>query len=255
MARPTISVNVLTYNEQHNIEECLESVYGWADEIIIVDDESTDNTRTLAQKYTDKIFVRKMEVEGTHRNWAYSQSSCEWVLSLDADERVTDELKKEIDDVLNAGTENSLFNIPRKNFIGDYWLEHGGQYPSAQCRLFKKGAFKYEDAHVHPRAFKEGATGNLKGDIIHYSYRDFSHFMTKMNGQTTLEARKMFESGRKFSFFKYYWRSVDRFFRYYIGKKGYKDGYYGFMGGVFASLYQTISYAKYWEMRQKANGK
>jgi len=251
MSRPSISVVVITYNEEHNIDDCLQSAHGWADEIVVVDDESTDRTQTLAQKYTDKVFVRKMDNEGRHRNWAYAQASTDWVISLDADERLTDELKQEIDGVLNAGTEHSLFNIPRKNYIGNYWLQHGGQYPSAQCRLFKKGAFKYEEVHVHPRAFKEGTTGNLKGDIIHYSYRDFGHFLQKLNGQTTLEAQKMVQSGRKILFLKWYWRSVDRFFRYYIGKQGYKDGFYGFMGAVFASLYQTISYAKYWEMKNR----
>lgn len=251
MNRPSIAVVVITYNEAHNIDECLQSVHGWSDEIVIVDDESTDQTRTLAQKYTDKVFVRKMENEGKHRNWAYAQASTDWVLSLDADERVTDELKKEIDEALKSGTDHRLFNIPRKNFIGNYWLRHGGQYPSAQCRLFVKGAFKYEEVHVHPCAFKEGSTGNLTGDIIHYSYRDVHHFLQKLNGQTTLEARKWVETGRKMGFGKALWRSIDRFFRYYLGKGGHKDGFYGFIGAYFASLYQMVSYLKYWEMKQK----
>src|SRR3990167_620107 len=115
-----ISVVVITKNEEKNIRECLKSVAGWADEIIVVDYESTDKTREIAKEFTGKIFTRRMDVEGTHRNWAYAQAKNKWVLSLDADEWVTEDLKKEIDRTL-PGTEMQGFSIPRRNYIGDYW--------------------------------------------------------------------------------------------------------------------------------------
>ena len=251
MDKLPITVVVITKNEERRIEDCLKSVYGWVEEIIVVDDESMDKTITLAQKYADKIFHRKMDVEGTHRNWAYAQASCPWVLSLDADETISEELKKEIQDILPS-TSMSLFSIPRRNYIGDYWVKYGGQYPSAQLRLFRKGHFKYEDVEVHPAvAWSEGERGILSGDIIHKSYRDFSHFLSKLNNQTTLEARKWFKSKKEFSFGKTLWRALDRFPRAYLRKKGYKDGFIGFMFAFFASLYQIISYAKYWEMKKE----
>lgn len=249
MSKISLSVVIITKNEEHNIEECLKSVHGWADEIIVVDDESTDKTVALAEKYADKVFHRRMDIEGRHRNWAYAQSKNNWVLSLDADESVTPELRDEITNLLPEAKVET-YTIPRRNFIGDYWLKHGGQYPSGQLRLFLKDKFKYEEVDVHPRVFVDGTTEHLKCDIIHKSYRNFSHYLAKLNGQTTLEAKKWFESNRNMTFGKAMWRTVDRFFRAYIGKKGRKDGFHGFMVAVFGSLYQIVSYAKFWEMKR-----
>lgn len=245
-----ITVVVITYNEEHNIEECLKSVADWADEIVIVDDESTDRTVELAKKYTDKIFTRKMDNEGRHRNWAYAKATNDWVLSLDADERASEELKKEINEKI-SNPDFQGYAIPRRNYIGDYWVKYGGQYPANQLKMFKKDHFKYEEVEVHPRILFNGKESPMTGDIIHYSYRDFGHFLQKLNGQTTLEAKKWAQSDKKMKLGKALWRAFDRFPRTYIRKKGYKDGFIGFMMSYFASLYQIISYAKYWEMTQK----
>ena len=251
MDKPLLSVVVIAKNEENNIVECLSSVHGWADEIIVVDDESTDQTVELAEKYVDKVFHRKMDNEGKHRNWAYAQAKNDWVLSLDADERITRELRDEISEILRENKTYHAFTIPRRNYLGDYWVKFGGQYPAAQLRLFLKDCFKYEEVEVHPRVFLDGETGHLTKDMIHYSYRDFSHFLSKLNGQTTLEAKKWVQTDRGMSFGRAVRRTVDRFFRTYLRKKAYKDGFIGFMVGFFASLYQIISYAKYWEMKKK----
>jgi glycosyltransferase involved in cell wall biosynthesis len=249
MDKIPISVVVITRNEESNIADCLESVK-WADEIVVVDDFSTDETVEIARQYTDKIFQRKMDIEGRHRNWAYAQAKNEWVLSLDADERVTDELKNEIIEVIGQGTDYSAFSVPIRNYIGNYWVRFGGWYPAPKVRLFRKDKFKYEEVGVHPRVFIDGNCGHLKSDIIHYSYRDFGDFLSKLNRQTTLEANKWFEDKRKMSFLRALWRAIDRFFRSYIRKKGYKDGFVGFMFALFAALYQLLSYAKYWELKR-----
>lgn len=246
-----LSVVVITKNEQNRIRECLKSVYGWANEIVVVDDESTDDTIKIAKEYTDKIFTRKMDIEGKHRNWAYSKAANEWVLSLDADERVTKELQDEISKTLSDGTEYAGFSIPRRNYLGDYWIKHGGLYPSGQLRLFKKDKFRYEEVEVHPRVFLDGETGHLKSDIIHYSWRDFGDFLLKLNNQTTLEAKKWINTNRQMSFGRALWRTWDRFWRTFLRKKAYKDGFIGFMIAYFASLYQIISYAKYWQMKKE----
>lgn len=249
--KDNISVVVITKNEENNIEDCLGSVYKWADEIIVVDDLSSDNTVELAKKFTDKIFKRRMDVEGIHRNWAYAQARNEWVLSLDADEMVTEELKHEISGVLETNNRYNAFSIPLRNFIGDYWVRHGGWYPAGKLRLFKKSKFKYEEVEVHPRVFLDGECGHLTKDIIHKGYPDFEHFLASLNRQTTLEAKKWINTNRKMSLGHAVWRTVDRFFRSLIGKKAYKDGFIGFMIACFASLYQIMSYAKYWEMKRK----
>ena len=244
-----LSVVIITKNEQANIDKCLSSVYGWADEIVIVDDESQDRTVELAKKYTNKILHRRMDNEGTHRNWAYAQAKNEWVLSLDADEYVSEELKQEISQTLPT-TQFNAFSIPLKNYIGTYWVQHSGWYPAGKLRLFQKSRFKYEEVEVHPKVFLDGDTGHLTKDIVHKGYPDFEHFLGSLNRQTTLEAQKWISTGRKMSLGQAIWRTLDRFPRSFIGKKGYKDGFIGFMIAFFASLYQIISYAKYWEMKR-----
>ena len=247
----SISIVVITKNEELNIRDCLRSVHGWADEIIVIDDQSDDRTVELARNYTNRIFKRRMDIEGRHRNWAYAQVKNNWILSLDADERVTDGLKNEITQVLSKENVFVGFTIPRRNLLGNYWLKWGGQYPAAQLKLFRKDMFRWEEVQVHPRAFLDGKCGHLKNDLIHYSWRDFAHFFDKVNSQSTLEARKWIYTNRRMSMPHAFWRAIDRFFRKFIRKKGYKDGFYGFMAAFSDSLYQILSYAKYREMKKK----
>jgi len=249
MATVPLSVVVITKNEERNIQDCLNSVYGWADEIVVVDDQSSDKTVELAEKFASKVYHRRMDNEGKHRNWAYAQAKNEWVLSLDADEMVSPELREEIATTL-AATKCHAFSIPLRNYIGKYWVKHSGWYPAGKLRLFMKSRFKYEEVQVHPRVFLNGDTGHLTKDIVHKGYPDFEHFLQSLNRQTTLEAQKWVDTGRNMSAGKAIWRTVDRFFRSFIGKKGYKDGFIGFMIAFFASLYQIMSYTKYWEIKK-----
>lgn len=249
-----ISVVVLTKNESKRISQCLDSVT-WADEIIVVDDQSTDNTVEIVKKYTNKIFIKKMEIEGRHRNWAYAQAKNNWVLSLDADEIATPELKEEIINKLSKNPKENGFSIPRRNYIGDYWVKYGGWYPSPQLKLFRKDKFHYEEAAVHPRAFMDDPCGHLKADIIHYSYRSLEDFLRKLNNQTTYEAQKWFDQNKPMRLGRFIWRSVDRFTRTYFVKQGFKEGFIGFTIAFNAALYQFISYLKYRELVLKNGGK
>lgn len=244
-----LSVVVLTKNEEERICDCLDTV-AWAGEIVVVDDESTDRTRELVRRYTDKIYTRKMDVEGRHRNYAYSLASLPWVLSLDADERVTDPLREEVIRTVQADRSHAAFSIPRKNYIGDVWIRHGGWYPSAQLKLFRKGQFRFEESEVHPVVFVDGKVGCLESDLIHYSYRDVGDFLQKMNNHTSREAQKWFRDGRRMGLGKCLWRTLDRFFRSYALKQGFRDGIHGLIVAVFAGLYQLVSYAKYLELKK-----
>lgn len=247
-----LSVVVLTKNEEARIAQCLDSVR-WADEIIVVDDQSTDQTPAIVRRYTDKLFVRKMEIEGRHRNWAYAQAKNDWVLSIDADEIVTPELKEEILGVLLKNPRENGFTIPRRNYIGTYWVRHGGWYPSPQLRLFRKNKFRYEEAAVHPRAFMDDPCGHLKGDLLHYSYRSIEDFFGKLNNQTSREAQKWLAQHKPMRLGRFMYRSVDRFIRAYVAKQGYKDGFYGFVAAFNAGLYQFLSYLKYRELARSKN--
>lgn len=253
MNKIPLSVVVITKNEEDNIDECLGSVYGWADEIIMVDDESTDKTVELARRYTNQIFRRKMDNEGIHRNWAHTQARNEWVMILDADEEATPELKQEIGSTL-PGTPHSCFSIPLKTYIGNTWIRNSGWYPASKIRLFKKSDFKYEEVGVHPRAIlAPGKTeGHLTKDILHKGYPDIEHFLGSVNRQTTLEAQKWIATNRNMSLGQALWRMIDRFPRRYIRKKGYKDGLYGFVIAFFDSFYQLMSYIKYIEMKRNS---
>jgi len=246
-----LSVVTIAKNEEANIAACINSTKFWADEHIVVDDFSTDKTVEISRANGAAVFQRKMDVEGIHRNWAYAKARNEWVLSLDADEEVTPELKEEINKAIQSG-KHVVYNIPLRTYIGNYWVRYGGWYPGRKDRLFKKDEFKYEEAGVHPRVFYKGICGRLKSDIIHKGYEDFAELFRGLNGQTTLEAQKWFNENRKMGVGLMLWKATDRFFRAYIGKKGYKDGIIGFVVAINGALYQIFSYAKYWELKNKS---
>lgn len=256
MEQLPVSVVVITRNEEENIASCLASA-AWADEIIVLDDNSTDGTVGIARRFTDRIFSRKMDVEGAHRNYAYSLARNDWVLSLDADERVSEELASEIRELFRDPLKDKAYTIPIRTYIGKRWIRYGGWYPAGKVRLFDRRSFKYDEVGVHPRVFIQGSCGHLKNDILHYSYRDFHDFFESLNNQTTLEARKWFNERRRIGFFGMCRKFVDRFLRAYILKQGFRDGFLGLAAAYGNGLYQFMSYAKYWEMleAEKAEGK
>lgn len=255
MATIPLSVVILAKNEADRIGNVLDAVCSWADEVLVIDDESTDGTVEVALKAGAQVLKKKMLVEGAHRNWAQAQAAHQWVFSLDADENPTEALKKEIAQTL-AQPAYDAYTIPRRNFIGDYWIRWGGFYPAPQLKLFRKDLFRWEEVEVHPRAFLSGQCGHLTGDLLHYTYRDCADFIRKLNTQTTWEARKWFNLSKtdpqkaryKMNPFHVVWRMFDRFLRSYLRKKGYRDGFIGFLMSWGAAGYQLVSYAKYREL-------
>lgn len=253
MSKAPVTVTIIAKNEEKRIEDCLKSVASWASEIVIIDDMSTDRTQEIVRKYTDKVFQREMDIEGRQRNFSFSKATQPWILSLDADERVTPELAKEITEATTKNDPDLIcYSIPVKTFVGDLWISAAGHYPASKTRLFRNGQFKYEEARVHPRVIYNGKCGHLKGDILHYSARDLEHWIAKFNRETTLEADKWITDGRKVKLPTILRKTVDRFLKNYFGKKGYTIGFDGFLFSVFHGLYQLFSYAKYREMKRKA---
>jgi len=252
-----LSVVIIAKNEQNRIKDCLDSVTGFADEIVVVDDESTDDTRLIVLKYTDKIFTRHMELEGKQRNFGASKAKNDWILLLDCDERLTDELKAEIAVALKDGDSKMVaYWAPQINYFGNVELNHGG-WSNGHIRLYNKNHVRWSEANydvIHPglKTDEGYRGGNLKGKTLHYSFSNVENFIAKINRYSTLEATKWYLDGRKMSVGIALWRSWDRFFRRFIAKKGYKDGYYGFVAAVLSGFHEFAAYSKYREMKEKS---
>jgi FkbM family methyltransferase len=258
--RPKISVVIIGKNEEKYIDDCLGSVSGWADEIVFVDDFSTDSTVEHVKKEKSAVILqRKMDMEGRHRNFAAQNAKNDWIMILDCDERATPEVKQEIDELFSRKDEKEVaFWVPGKNYLGDYWLRWGGWYPAPHIRLYNRKYFRWkESVHdiVHPgvefigEGYKKG--DNLKNHLIHFNFLNIEDFIRKTNRMTTLEAIKWYLDGRDMSMARGLRRFADRFFRRYIRKQGYRDGFYGFIAGFLSGFYELAAYAKYREIVKK----
>lgn len=245
----SISAILITRNEEHNIEECLSSV-SWVNEIVVVDAGSSDTTVAKAKEFTKKIFVRPWEGYGAAKNFALSQASSEWILWLDADERVSEALKEEIQKVLTLHESKTVaYSVPRKaNFLGR-WILHCGWYPGRVTRLFRREHGRFTESRVHERLEIQGQEGELTSDLLHYTDPSLSRYFEKFNKYTSLAAEELVDEGRRFSFSQITLRPVWTFIRMYFFKLGFLDGLQGFVLCILSSCYVFTKYAKLWERR------
>ena len=252
MEKAAVSVVVIAKNEEKRLAECLKSA-AFAAEIVVLDDMSTDRTVEIAKSFGAKVSQRAMDIEGRHRNYAYSLATQPWVFSLDADERISPELAAELTAVASKPSDqepHTHFCMPVKTFIGSDWIKGGGYYPAPKTRFFKNGKLTYEEARVHPKIFCEGACGALKGDILHYSSPSWENWISKFNRETGLEAEKWIKDGRKMGPWRVFRKACSRFLKYYFQKDGIVNGYTGFLMSFFHSAYQIIAFAKYRELKR-----
>ena len=250
MEKSNLSVVVIAKNEEKYLADCLKSV-SFAAELIVVDDLSTDRTAEIAKSYGAKVFQRKMDNEGRHRNFAISCATQDWILTLDADERITPELASEIQAVCaKANDPHAVYNMPMKQFIGDEWIQGAGYYPARRDKLFRRGKFSYKEEEVHPPCQYVGTVGNLNGNILHYTSTDFADWIRKFNGQTTWEAHKWIRDKRPIGPWRAFRKGWSRFLKYYFLRDGVKTGYTGFLMSYFHFSYQIITYAKYRELKR-----
>ncbi len=241
-----ISAIVITYNEETNIEVCLE-LLKWCDEIIVIDSNSTDNTVEIAKRYTDNIFAVDNIPYGEKRNIGIDKASCEWVIWLDADERISPELHLEIKEIVNSTSNNNCnaYLINRKSYFINKFIKHCGWYPDFTLRLFKKSTgIKFDTTLVHEKAVYSGITGKLKSDILHYTDRDFEHYLRKLNNYTSLSTEEMHTKGRKASFFDIIFRPAFSFFKMYFLRLGILDGYMGMVLCTLSSIHVMTKYSK-----------
>jgi glycosyltransferase involved in cell wall biosynthesis len=243
-----ISVIIITKDEESQIEECLKSV-SWADEIIIVDSESTDKTIAIAKNYTDKIFTRKWSGFAPQKEYALSLAKNGWVLSLDADERITPELKEEILHFdLNA---YDGYIIPRENYFLHKHITTCGWEKDSQLRLFKKDKTSITDRLVHEGFVVNGKTGTLRESMIHYTYNSIEKAIEKINHYSSLQALEVYKTKRKVTGFTILSHGVAAFYKSFFALKGFKDGVHGFCIAFIDSLTTFLTYMNIWELQNK----
>lgn len=244
-----ISAVVITKNEELNIKECLETLK-WADEIVIIDSNSTDNTKEIAAAYTDKIFTSDTDVFSEKRIISLDKCSNDWVFFLDADERLTKELQEELINMQpSEGTYG--YRINRRNYYFGQWLKHSGVYPDRHLRLFNKLHAKITPRIIHEGVEVTGKVEDVSGEMIHYSFRDMTHMIDKINLYSTLEAREKFENKKQISKLGVFTHAISAFLRVYISRKGFRDGTGGFFISFCYSMVSFLSLLKLLKLQKK----
>lgn len=247
-----VSVALATFNEEENIGRCFESVRQLADELVVVDGSSTDRTVEIAKKFGAKVTVTD-NPPMFHINKQKAIDACGgvWILQLDADEVITEELKREMWEIAKEGSNFAAFWIKRKNYFLGRWLKKGGQYPDPVIRFFKKGKARLPCKSVHEQMVVEGKTGWLKHEMLHFSVPTFLRYLTNSNRYTTLTAMEFKERKLSMNLFTTIIYIIvvplKTFFNIYFYHKGFLDGFPGFVFALFSGLHFPISYIKYWE--------
>jgi glycosyltransferase involved in cell wall biosynthesis len=243
---PKLTVTVITRNESANLDAALASV-AWADEVLVVDSESTDETAAIARRYTDRVETRAWPGYSAQKNYAASRASHDWILSLDADERVTPALAAEIRALLATEPPHRGYRVPRISHYLGRWIRGTDWYPDYQLRLYDRRAGAWNGRRVHESVrLENGAPGQLTQDLQHYPYRDISHHLATIDRYTTLAAEQMSAEGRTPSLAAVALHPPFAFFRNYVLRGGFRNGGAGFVVSVLNSYYVFLKLAKAW---------
>lgn len=245
-----ISAVIIVRNEASGIEECLSSL-SWVDEIVVVDDSSTDDTAQIAKKYTKHVYAHKSVgyVEPV-RNFAIEKASNEWILLLDADERIPKSLAKHITALVNTSDPSDAYSIPRKNIIFNKWIQHTGWWPDHNIRLFKKGKVTWSNI-IHSKPEVQGKLIELEPKeelaITHLNYTTVAQFLEKMLRYTDVEAQEYYDSSKKVTVGTFITLPAQEFIRRFFAGKGYKDGVHGLVLSILQSVSVFLVVVKVWE--------
>ena len=243
-----LSITLITLNSEKNLESVLEAV-SWADEIVLVDSGSTDKTLEIARQFNAKIVYRAFDGYGSQKNFATSQASNDWILSLDDDEILTPELQQEIQNLSLSTTDYDGFKIPRSLIFLGKLLKFSGEYKRLTLRLFNRKQGNWNAEYVHESVEVNGKIGVLKHQILHDSYRDLTDYFNKFNKYTSLGAKTLAERGKTASSFKIITRFPTTFLKIYLLKGSCLDGYAGFMWALLTAINPVVKYAKLKEIR------
>ena len=239
-----ISACIISYNEENKIEDCLKSLEGVADEIIVVDSLSTDKTKEIVQKYTDKIFDQKFLGHVEQKNLSVEKASHDWILSLDCDERLTDDLKNSILKVKNNLEDADAYRMARKTFYVYRWLNHCW-YPDFKVRLFNRKSAKWGGTNPHDRVVIDGDNiVTLNGDIEHYSFNSISEHIQTIDLFTEIGADEIIKRNKPVSIVSPWTHGIWTFVKLYIFKRGFLDGYAGLVVAVLSGMHAFVKYNK-----------
>lgn len=251
----SLSVILITKNEEANLKDCLESV-SFANEIIVVDSQSSDKTQEIAQSFGAKLEITSdWPGFGPQKNRALNLATQEWVLSIDADERVTPELKDEILAVISSKNAANCYAIPRSSWYCGRFMKHSGWYPDYVDRLFKRGTAKFSDHLVHERLLPDGPVAKLKNHFLHYSFRDFSQVLKKVDAYSTASAEQAYLKGKRSSVGKAIGHGLWAFFRTYFLRRGFLDGSQGLALAISNAEGTYYRYIKIWLLEQSGKSK
>lgn len=248
-AKPTLAVALIVKNEAKNLDACLKTVADWVDEIVILDSGSTDETEQVARKYTEKFHVNQdWPGFGPQRRLAQEYVESDFVLWLDADERITDELKVSIQQAVEKNEPNTLYSICRLSWVFGRYIRHCGWYPDRVVRLYPTQLTQYDDSLVHEKV-EISADMNVKelsGDAIHYTYNDLHHYLVKSAGYAQAWAEQREKRGKKSSILEGMLHAVACFLKMYVFKAGFLDGKQGFLLSVLSAHSTLVKYADLW---------
>ncbi len=246
-----ISAVIITFNEERRLEGALKSLAGIVSEIIVVDCLSSDETVKIARRYTDRVFERAWTNFADQKNFANSQASYPWILSLDADERISPELCRELLALRKTEPKTNAFSIPRKVHYLGRWIRHSGWYPDRKLRLFRKEKAHWEGEYVHEKLAVEGRTEKLSGTIHHFTYRNIHEHLARINTFSDLGANKLYAQNRKARWPHLILLPFFRFARAYVWKCGFLDGFAGLVISVLTGYAVFVRYAKLREIWKK----
>ena len=245
---PTVSAIVVCFNEEERIGDCLESLR-WCDEIVVVDSFSTDRTPEICRRYTDRFIQREWAGYRDQKAFAHSQATREWVLLADSDERVTAELRDEIQASLaRDGGEYAGYAVPRLVHYLDRWWRRGGWYPDYDVRLFRRERATWSGSDPHEKILVDGKVRRLKNPLYHFSYRNIEDHVQRINRFTSISSHELRKSGARWRLGDALLRPVGRFFRSYVLKRGFLEGFAGLYVAITAAVYVFLKYAKLWEL-------
>jgi glycosyltransferase involved in cell wall biosynthesis len=247
---PKLSVTVITWNEAANLGAALQSV-SWADELLVVDSGSTDETIEIAHQHTDRVEVRDWPGYVAQKNYAAGAASHDWILSLDADERVTPELAAEIRGIMAGTPAHAAYRLPRVTWHLGRWVRATDWYPDFQTRLYDRRQARWSGDYVHESVVTAGSIGRLHGELQHYPYRDVADHLETINRYSGYAARQMFEHGRRTRVVDLVVHPPLAFLRNYIARGGFREGATGFVISRMNAYYVFLKYAKLWELQRR----